>query len=244
MYLTGLHSIEESIKADRRGTLYTSSDVKNKRALKIILLAKQKKIPHKKVSLQELDRMGGKSHRKIIFATEALGKKSGSDSLQDILEKKSEQSIIVILDGVSDPHNLGAIIRSSDQFGVAAVVCPKDKSAKITPVASQSAAGADAYLPVFFETNLIRVVEMLQEKGYWVYAADMGGTPIQGATFSGKVAIILGAEGRGVGRLLGERADETLSIATMGHVDSLNVSVAAGVILYEVRKQLSVELYK
>ncbi len=237
MYFTGLHAIEESIKSGRKGTLYRTADVKNKRALRIIALAKQKSVPSTVLSLKDFEALVGKEHRKIAFQTSA-GELKSKVLLEDIYEEDRDKDIIIILDGVSDPHNLGAVIRSADQFGASAVICPKDKSAKITATTSQSAAGADAYVPVFFETNISRVVDTLKKKGYWVYAADMEGESLQSSKFSGKVALIMGAEGRGVSRLLLERADMRLSITTMGHVDSLNVSVAAGVLLYEVRKQL------
>ncbi len=236
MYLLGLHAIEESIKAGRKGSLYTVGTLKNKRALRIVELAKRQRVSHQVLSLKDFESLVGKEHRKIAFQTSS-SEMATKVTLQSLLTSH-KPSIVAILDGISDPHNLGAIMRSADQFGVSAIICPKDNSAKITATTSQSAAGADAYMPVFFESNMARVIDQLQANGYWVYAADMGGTALEHAKFPHKVAIIMGAEGRGVGRLLKEKADESVAITTMGHVDSLNVSVAAGIMFYEIRKQL------
>ncbi len=149
-----------------------------------------------------------------------------------------ERALVVILDHIEDPHNLGAILRSADVFAADLVIMPERRAARETDTVARASAGAVAYVPVATVPNLARAVELLKEAGFWTYAADMGGQSLPEADLAGRVALVLGAEGSGVSRLLKERCDGALSIPQFGHVDSLNVSVAAGVMLYEIRRKL------
>ena len=144
-----------------------------------------------------------------------------------------------VLDSVTDPHNVGAIIRSCDQFGVDLIVLPERRGAKDGEVIGRSSAGANAWVPTAIVPNLVRAVQQLKEAGYWVYGADAGGTKLTECNLSGKIVVIMGSEGTGISRLLTEQCDGILSIPTCGKLDSLNVSVAAGVLLYELSKQNS-----
>jgi len=143
----------------------------------------------------------------------------------------------VVLDGVTDPRNLGAVLRAADGAGASGVVIPKDRAVGVTAAAVKASAGASEHARVARETNLRRAVDRMKEAGIWVYAAEVGGTPHTDLDLAGPVALVLGSEGRGVRRLVREGCDGAVSVPMLGAVDSLNVSVAAAVLLYEARRQ-------
>ena len=148
----------------------------------------------------------------------------------------SEKSTVVILDRVTDPHNVGAIIRSCDQFGAGLVILPENNASTDigSEVISRSSAGASAWVPVSIVTNLVRTVEKLKYAGYWIYGADAGGENLTQIKFPAKTVLVMGSEGSGMSHLLEEKCDSIVSIPTCGKIDSLNVSVAAGVLLYAI----------
>lgn len=155
-------------------------------------------------------------------------------------EKNNARCTVVILDSVTDPHNVGAIIRSADQFGASLVLMPERNSAnKINDndVILRSSAGAAAWVPVSIVPNLVRCVEKLKDAGFWVYGADAGGINVSDGTFAKNTALVMGSEGSGISRFLKEQCDSIVSIPTCGKIDSLNVSVATGVLLYEIYRQ-------
>ena len=145
--------------------------------------------------------------------------------------------LLVVLDGVTDPRNLGAVLRAADGAGATGIVIPKDRAVGVTAAAVKASAGASEHVPVARETNLRRGIDRMKEAGVWVYAAEVGETLYSGMDLTGPVALVLGSEGRGVRRLVREGCDGALSIPMLGAVGSLNVSVAAAVLLYEVRRQ-------
>jgi 23S rRNA (guanosine2251-2'-O)-methyltransferase len=144
---------------------------------------------------------------------------------------------VVILDGITDPHNLGAVLRSADQFGVDLVVLPERRSAHLGDTVSRTSAGADRWVRTAAATNVSRAIAALQERGFWVYGADVEGAPAHTIDLTGNVALVFGREGEGLHRLVRESCDQLLCIPTTGKIDSLNVSVSAGILLYEVRRQ-------
>lgn len=146
-------------------------------------------------------------------------------------------ALVLLLDHITDPHNYGAILRSADQFAVDAVIVPGRRSAPLSAVAMQASAGTAAHVAVITVANLAGAIAELQQGGFWVYAAEMGGEAVHRASLEGRTALVLGSEGGGVSRLVAERADAHVRIPMKGHADSLNVSVACGVLLYEVRRQ-------
>jgi 23S rRNA (guanosine2251-2'-O)-methyltransferase len=145
--------------------------------------------------------------------------------------------LILILDGVTDPRNLGAALRAADGAGASGVVIPKDRAVGVTAAAVKASAGASEHVPVARETNLRRAIDRMKAAGVWVYAAEVGGTAYTGLDLAGPVALVFGSEGRGVRRLVREGCDGAVSIPMLGAVGSLNVSVAAAVLLYEARRQ-------
>ena len=149
----------------------------------------------------------------------------------------SPDPLLVVLDGVTDPRNLGAVLRAADGAGASGVVIPKDRAVGVTAAAVKASAGASEHVPVARETNLRRAIDRIKGAGVWAYAAEVGGTRYTGVDLTGPVALVLGSEGRGVRRLVREGCDGALSIPMLGAVGSLNVSVAAAVLLYEARRQ-------
>lgn len=145
--------------------------------------------------------------------------------------------LVLLLDGVTDPQNLGAILRAADVFAVDLVVIPEHDSVGLTPAAVKASAGASEWVPVAQVTNLSRAVERLKKEGFWVWGAEAGGEPAEGLDLTGKVALVLGSEGKGIRRNVAEHCDGMVSIPMGGHVDSLNVATATAVLLYEVRRQ-------
>ena len=145
--------------------------------------------------------------------------------------------LILVLDGVTDPRNLGAVLRVADGAGASGVVIPKDRAVGVTAAAVKASAGASEHVPIARVTNLRRSIDRMKASGVWVYAAEVGGTGYAGLDLTGPVALLLGSEGRGVRRLVREGCDGGISIPMLGAVESLNVSVAAAVLLYEARRQ-------
>ncbi len=233
-YLTGFHAIEEKIKSgDAAGPLLVAKS--GPRAKAIVSMAMNAKIRIERAGTHELDRIAS-DHRGIAVEDARPPKNISIESfVSDLGDKKD--ALVVVLDEITDPHNYGAILRSCDQFGVDLVVTRNRRTAKYADVISKTSAGASAWIPSAETANLHRALEELKEAGFWIYGADMDGEPVYKTKLKGRVAIIMGSEGSGIGRLLKESCDGMISIPGYGKVDSLNVSVAAGVLLYEVRRQ-------
>ena len=188
-----------------------------------------KRVP--KARIEELARGGAAVHQGVVARVEPYPYSGLDEILAD------PEPLVVVLDGVTDPRNLGAVLRAADGAGASGVVVPKDRAAGVTPVAVKASAGASEHVRVARETNLRRAVDGMKKTGVWAYAAEAGGMPYAGTDLSGPVALVLGSEGRGVRRLVREGCDGTVSIPMLGAVSSLNVSVAAAVLLYEARRQ-------
>jgi 23S rRNA (guanosine2251-2'-O)-methyltransferase len=186
----------------------------------------------KRVGRQRVDELAsGGAHQGVVARVEPYP----YSGLGEILS--SPEPLIVILDGVTDPRNLGAVLRAADGAGASGVVVPKDRAAGVTAAAVKASAGASEHVRVARETNLKRAVERVKEAGLWVYTAEAGGTAYTELDLAGPVGLVFGSEGRGVRRLVREACDGTVSIPMLGSVGSLNVSVASAILLYEVRRQ-------
>ncbi len=243
---TGFHGIEELLKKKNSyGTVYYSRSTR--RILSIIDLAKRQGYPYVKVSEMEITKIAKEAaHRGIVFtdsSENSLNINQGHDrkissDLDSYLENlNNPNALIIILDGITDPHNLGAIIRSSDQFYADLVLIPSRNSAKDNATVSKTSAGADNYVNIDVVTNLSRSMDKLKKAGFWIYGADMSGNNINKTDLTGRVVLVMGSEGKGLRDLIRSKCDNLVSIPTRGNVDSLNVSVAAGVMMYEVRRQ-------
>ena len=186
----------------------------------------------KRVSRQRVDELSrGGVHQGVVARVEAYP----YSGLAEILA--SPEPLVLILDGVTDPRNLGAVLRTAEGAGASGVVIPTDRAAGVTATAVKASAGGSEHVRVARETNLRRAIETMKEAGLWVYAAEAGGTPYTQLDLTGPVGLVFGSEGRGVRRLVREACDGTVAIPLLGNVGSLNVSVAAAVLLYEVRRQ-------
>lgn len=185
----------------------------------------------------ELDQLAGTTaHQGVLADVEDLAWASVDDIL-DRADERGEDLLIVLLDGITDPRNFGAIIRSAEVLGAHGVVVEERRSAPLSPVVAKTAAGATSFLPVAQTKNLPRLMNQLKQEGVWVYgAAGEAATDVSRMDFSGKVALVIGAEGEGLRRLVREKCDGLVSIPVRGQVQSLNASVAAGILLYEATK--------
>jgi 23S rRNA (guanosine2251-2'-O)-methyltransferase len=236
----GVHAVDALLKNPHRTTkcLYVSEEREDARLQNILKIALEKAIPIEKMSIPNMNkRFKDCVHQGIVASTFALPDYTEHD-IDRLLEKSTSPILVLILDGVTDPHNLGACLRTADAVGVDFVIIPKDKSASITPVVSKVASGAAESVPLVRVTNLVRAMEHLKEAGVWIYGADgEAPTTLYKTQCSGNLAIAMGAEGEGLRRLTKEHCDALFSLPMQGSVDSLNVSVATGVSLYEVRRQ-------
>lgn len=249
---TGFHAVEERVRryaaqktAEATLTIYYSKA--GPRVKKIIALAEEagvKVISSDPDTLQDLVKelpAELQDHRGIVLTADGE-KERASNSVQfdQWITNCPEKATVVILDSVTDPHNVGAILRSMDQFGATLLVVPERRSAsnvQENDIIARSSAGASAYIPVAVVTNLTRTAQMLKENGFWIYGADANGSSLEKLSFPDKTCFIMGSEGSGISRLLTEQCDHIVSIPTCGKIDSLNVSVAAGVLLYERYRQ-------
>ena len=231
--LVGRNPIREALRAGRdiekllvaRGELIGS-------AREIVAMAKDAKIVVQEVARERLDAMAP-NHQGLIAVASAYSYKTVDDMLA-LAKERGEAPLLVILDGVTDPHNLGAIIRSAECAGAHGVIIPERRAVGLTPSAVKASAGAVEYLPVAKEVNLTRTIERLKKEGIWIYGAAMNGEDYRKVNFSGAAAIVIGSEGEGMSRLVSESCDKLVSLPMKGHIDSLNASVAAGILLYAV----------
>ena len=239
IYLTGFHAIEERIKSGRPcGPLLVAKP--GPRARELTVLANERKIRLDRVGTAELDRIAP-GHRGITLELPESGPEAEC-SLEEFLESLEKNDgnqnvLVAVLDEITDPHNYGAILRSCDQFGVDLVVTRHRRTAKHADIVSKTSAGATSWVRQAETANLPRAVENLKAAGFWVYGADMEGENVYERDLRGKTAIILGGEGTGISRLLRESCDVMIAIPSFGRIDSLNVSVAAGVLFYEAVRQ-------
>lgn len=194
------------------------------------------------VSKERLDQLSETRAHQGVIAQVAAYEYSTVEEILARAEEKGEPPFLVLLDNVEDPHNLGAIIRTANLAGAHGVIIPKRRSVGLTATVAKTSAGAIHYTPVAKVTNLVRTIEELKEKGIWFVCADMGGESMYRLNLTGPIGMIVGNEGEGVSRLVREACDFTASIPMKGDIDSLNASVAAGVLAYEiVRQRLSAE---
>ena len=152
-------------------------------------------------------------------------------------EEKGVDPFLILLDGIEDPHNLGSIIRSAECAGAHGVIIPKNRAVGVTPTVVKVSSGAAEYMPVARVTNLNQTIEDLKKEGLWIAGADMDGESYSKAPLSGPIALVIGAEGAGISRLTREKCDFIVSLPVLGHIDSLNAAVAAGILIYEVRRR-------
>lgn len=256
LILTGFHAVEErvrnaSVNKDTVSSMQIFYSKPGPRIKKILDQAKKAGIAYSQTDDKTLDDMtknlgnAERDHRGIVIRITGAEAKPDNivdfdNWLADVGSKAEGRCTVVVLDSVTDPHNVGAILRSADQFGASLVIMPERHSSnKINDndVIQRSSAGAASWVTCSVVTNLVRCVEKLKSNGFWVYGADAGGTSVQEGKFADRTVLVMGSEGTGISRLLKEQCDSIVSIPTCGKIDSLNVSVATGVLLYEIYRQ-------
>jgi 23S rRNA (guanosine2251-2'-O)-methyltransferase len=225
----GVRPVIEALRGGRRKVLEVLDATGN---AQVTQAAKAAGIPVQTVSQQRVAELAAAAVHQGIVAR--VGPYPYVE-LEDLLS--TPVPLVVVLDGVTDPHNLGAVLRVADAAGASGVVIPKDRAAGVTAAAVKASAGASEHVPVARVTNLRRAVDQMQRAGLWVYAAEVGATPYGDLDLTGPAGLVLGSEGRGVRRLVREGCDGAISIPMLGAVGSLNVSVAAALLLYEARRQ-------
>ncbi|BCE01017.1 23S rRNA (guanosine(2251)-2'-O)-methyltransferase RlmB [Marinicellulosiphila megalodicopiae] len=238
----GIHAVKSLCESPnpRVREIIVQEERKDQRVKALWDLAKEKKIRIKRVNKQsffrsiDLHKLGDSTHQGVLaFCTQI--EQFQESQLDEVLGKAGKDPLVLVLDGVTDPHNLGACLRSADAAGVACVIVPKDNSAQLTSTALKVACGAGENIPLFFVTNLARTLNELKEKGFWLTGtAGEATTYLYDADLSGSRIIVMGAEGDGMRRLTKETCDELVKLPMHGSVSSLNVSVATGICLFEV----------
>jgi 23S rRNA (guanosine2251-2'-O)-methyltransferase len=237
-YLIGFHAVDARLRQRAEGVqaIYVAATRQDRRAREIVQLARSLSIEVHAVDDARLAKLTqGELHQGVVAQVreEAL-----RQSIPEILDALTAPPLLLLLDGVTDPHNLGACLRSADAFGVDAVIIPKDRAVGVNATVAKAASGAAETVPVIPVTNFARTMRDLKERGVWLIAGDADGTEsLFEADLSGPIAWVLGGEGGGLRRLTRESCDRSISIPLVGAVSSLNVSVAAGICLYATRRQ-------
>ena len=236
--LAGFHAVTSRLRQrpETVREIYVDAERRDARAKDLRELAKRLSVRVIAVDAKRLDGMaGGVRHQGVVAMAEPVDMPK---FIEDVLEELEEPPLLLVLDGVQDPHNLGACLRVADGAGAHAVIAPKDRSVGLTAAAIKVASGAAESVPYIVVTNLARTMRELKERGIWLIGADdEAPTSIYQAELEGAVAMVLGAEGEGLRRLTKDSCDLLVAIPMLGAVESLNVSVASGICLYEARRR-------
>ena len=238
-YVAGKHPVLEALRAGRSiNKIFLSAQAQRSLVQPILEEAKTRGIVVQQVDKSKLDRLVPDMQHQGVVAQAAAVAYANVDELLARAAERGEAPLIVLLDEVEDPHNLGSILRTADCTGVHGVIVPKRRSAGLTAVVAKTSAGAVEYVPVARVANLVQTMEKLKEAGLWIAGADVGAKEgFYETNLTGPLAIVIGNEGQGLSRLVKERCDFILSLPMAGQINSLNASVATGVILYEVVRQ-------
>jgi 23S rRNA (guanosine2251-2'-O)-methyltransferase len=233
----GIHAVTEALEAaaSRIERVSVERGARSARVREIVELARSRGVP---VSFEErawLDRKcGGARHQGVACAVGEIDTRS----VEELVERAASPGLFLVLDGVTDPHNVGAILRSAEAAGADGVLLPRRRSASMTPAAVKASAGAAAHVPVARFTNTAQLLDLLKKNGYWIAGLAAGsGQPLWKADFTLATALVVGDEHAGMHRLVRDRCDFLLEIPMRGKIGSYNVSVAAGIVLYEVQRQ-------
>ena len=234
----GRNAVREALRAGKTvERLYVQEGLKDEALSAILREAQNRNIQVRFVKKDRLDEMSETgSHQGVIAAVSAYEYGTVEEMLRKAAEK-GEDPFLILLDGIEDPHNLGAIVRTANLAGAHGVIIPKDRAVGLTAAAAKTSAGAVSYTPVARVTNLARTIRELKEKGLWFVCADMGGEVMYRQNLKGPIGLVIGNEGEGVSRLVKEQCDYVTSIPMQGDIDSLNASVAAGVLAFEIVRQ-------
>jgi 23S rRNA (guanosine2251-2'-O)-methyltransferase len=231
MIIFGMNPVLEAIRSHPDRIHYIAV-AKGAHTNRVFDAAKKAGVPVRILPPDQIDRLARGVHNGVVAD---VSEASYADF--DEIIARDDTNFVLILDGITDPQNFGAILRVAEGFGVNVVVIPQHESVGLTPAAVKASAGASEWVPVAQVTNLARAIESLKERGYWIYGAAAKGDPPDSIDFRGKVALVLGSEGKGIRRNVLEHCDRTVTIPMSGRVESFNVATAAAVLCYEVRRQ-------
>lgn len=236
--IVGRNCVKEALNSGRAvESLLVARGSKGGATGVLVTMAKDRGIPVKEVDSKKLDYMCGGAVHQGVAAMASIKEYATLDDIFADARQKGEQPFIIVLDEIEDPHNLGAIIRTAECTGAHGIIIPKRRSAGLGYTVGKSSAGAVEYVNVVRVTNIPNVIDELKERGVWVFGADMEGSDPAKTDLKGAVALVIGNEGKGIGRLVRSKCDGILSLPMKGRINSLNASVAAGVLMYDVLRQ-------
>lgn len=235
--IAGRNPVAEALRSGRAiDTVLVARNGASGAAAGIIAKAREKGITIKEVDSKKLDFLCAGENHQGVAAFAAVKEYSTVEDIFALAEERNEPPFVVVLDEIEDPHNLGAIIRTAECAGVHGIIIPKRRSAGLSYAVGKASAGAVEYVPVARVTNIPAAIDMLKEKGLWIFGADMDGVPCSKCNFEGPAALVIGNEGRGIGKLVRQKCDVIVSLPMKGKINSLNASVAAGILMYEIAK--------
>ena len=235
--IIGRNPVTEALKSGRTIDKVLIQKEAEGSAKKIASMARERKLQVQYVDKMVLDRLApGRPHQGVA-AYAAAHAYVGIEDILALAASRHEDPLVIILDGLEDPHNLGAVLRSADGAGAHGVIIPSRRAVGLTEVVAKASAGAIEYVPVAKVGNLSRAIDLLKQKGLWIAAVDMDGETYSKASLKGPLALVIGGEGSGVSKLVREKSDYIISIPMKGHVNSLNASNAAAIMLYEAARQ-------
>lgn len=233
--IAGRNPVMEAIRSGRSiESILVAKGERSGSVVAIIAKAKQKNIPVKDVDSKKLDFLAKGVNHQGIVAQCAVKEYSTLEDIFALAEERGESPFIIVLDKIEDPHNLGAIIRTAECAGAHGVIIPERRSAGLSYTVEKTSAGALEYMPVVRVKNISAVLQKLKYKGIWVYGADMDGEHYKKVNFDGAVALVIGNEGKGISPLVAKDCDVIVSLPMKGKINSLNASVAAGILMYEI----------
>lgn len=236
--IEGRNAVNEALKSGMTiDKLFVQDGLKEGPIQSILQKARKQDTIIQFVKKERLDQMSQTGRHQGIIANVSAYTYASVDEILDKAREAEEPPFIILLDGIEDPHNLGAIIRTAHQAGAHGVIIPKHRAAGLTAVAARTSAGAIAHIPVAKVTNMRNTIEDLKKEGLWFACADMDGQVMYQANLTGPIGLVIGSEGEGVSRIVEEACDIKVSIPMKGQLDSLNASVAAGVLIYEIVRQ-------
>ena len=236
--IVGRNAVMQALESDRTiDSVTVAEGQRGGQAAKIIEICREKRIPVKYADSRKLDKLCGGAAHQGVAAFAAAHDYAELDDIFNLAQSRGESPFIVICDGLEDPHNLGAILRTAEAAGVHGVIIPKRNSVTLNYTVAKTSAGAIEYVPVVKVTNIAGTIDTLKGRGVWVFGADMEGTPWTELDFTGSAALVIGSEGRGLSKLVREKCDFIASLPMKGRINSLNASVAAGILMFEASRQ-------
>lgn len=236
-FVYGIRSVEELFQSDRQvECVYIATGEKNKKILRLVSIAKEMGLPVKEVNGGKLNSLSGFSNHQGIVATCSVAQYAEVEDIILLARQKQEPLFVIVLNEIEDPHNLGAIIRTAEASGAHGIIIGKRRQVGLNATVFKTSAGATAHLKVARVANINSALETLKKAGAWVYGADMDGQDAFQVDFNGDVALVIGSEGKGLGKLVKKNCDVIVRLPMVGKINSLNASVAGGILMYQVLK--------